>query len=105
MKYNSKVTTRNMAVEFGYCLQRSRIKALKGVGQKSRKMASYGGTGEMERVDNEVIVLCGGEWIQIAAPARPRIPAVSCHGDETTRPLLLTVTPRATEGPAGLVSI
>lgn len=59
----------------------------------------------MERVDNEVLVLCGGEWIQIAAPARPGIPAVSCHGDETTRPLSLTVTPRATEGPAGLVSI
>ncbi len=59
----------------------------------------------MERVDNEVPVLCGGEWIQIAAPARPGIPAVSCHGDETTSPLLLTVTPRATEGPAGLMSI
>lgn len=40
-----------------------------------------------------------------SAPARPGIPAVSCHGDKTTSPLLLTVTPRATEGPAGLVSI
>ncbi len=60
---------------------------------------------EMERADNEVPVLCRGEWIQIAVPARPGILAVSCHGDETTSPLLLTVTPRATEGPAGLMSI